>query len=51
MGKYRKFIVALAGLVVSLLSVYFTDASWLPPFVAFLTALGVYQANNEDQVN
>ncbi len=46
MAKYRKFIVAVIGFAVSVASVYFTDTTWLPPLVAFLTAIGVYQVPN-----
>lgn len=45
-AKYRKGLVALAGVVVSILSVQFSDAQWLPPLVALLTALGVVQVPN-----
>lgn len=47
MGKYSKFVVAVVGFGVSLASVYFGNAQWLPPLVAFLTALGVYQVPNK----
>lgn len=45
--RYTKFWVALGGFAVSLLSLYFPDQPWLPPTVAFLTALGVFQAKNK----
>ncbi len=47
-GKYSKFIVALVGFVVVLLTQYFGDANWLPPLVSLLTALGVYQVPNRE---
>lgn len=49
LSRYNKFIVALGGFVVSLLSIYFRDAQWLPPAIALLTSLGVYQIPNEEE--
>lgn len=44
--KYRKALVAIVGVVVSLLVVNFSDTQWLPPLVQLLTAVGVYQVPN-----
>lgn len=45
--KYRKALVAVVGIVVSILVVNFSDAEWLPPLVQLLTAVGVYQVPNK----
>lgn len=47
MQKYSKFLVALSGFAVVLLTQYYGNANWLPPLVSLLTALGVYQVKNE----
>ncbi len=44
--KYRKFWVALATLLVSVLSTYVPDAQWLPLVIQALGALGVYAVPN-----
>lgn len=49
LGRYAKFWTALVGFVVSLLSIYFNNAEWLPALIAFLTALGVYAVPNEEK--
>lgn len=49
MQKYNKFIVAIVGFAVSLASVYFGEAAWLPPVVSLLTALGVYATPNSQE--
>ena len=49
LGRYRKTIVALVGLVVVALATLLPD-QWAkvgPIIVSFLTMLGVYQAKNE----
>lgn len=46
-NKYNKFWVALTGAVMSLLTIRFGSADWLPILVSFLTAIGVYGIENE----
>ena len=47
LSKYNKFIVALAGVGLSVLSFYFSDATWLPFVIQAAAALGVYQVENK----
>jgi len=47
LAKYNKTLVALIGVAVSVLSVVFSDAAWLPPLVALLASVGVYHAPNK----
>ncbi len=46
LSRYSKFIVALAGVALSALSYYFSDASWLPFVIQAAAALGVFQVKN-----
>lgn len=46
-SKYNKFWVALAGVALSALSFYFSDASWLPFVIQAAAAIGVYQVTNK----
>lgn len=46
-AKYRKFIVALVGVAVSVLTYYFADASWVPFVIQALAAVGVYAVPND----
>ena len=44
---YRKFWVAAAGFLLTLLSNYFPDALWLQPLIAAITAGGVISVPNK----
>lgn len=46
-GKYRKFYVALATFVVTLLTLAFGPAAWLTALVTFLGTVGVYGTPNQ----
>lgn len=48
--KYAKFWVAIGGFLVSLVTTYFADATWLPAFLQFLTAIGVFTVPNTKKV-
>lgn len=47
MEKYNKFLVVLVGVVLSALSYYFSDATWLPFVIQAAAALGVYATPNK----
>lgn len=47
MQKYNKFLIALAGVALSALSFYFSDAAWLPFVIQAAAALGVYATPNQ----
>ena len=48
LGKYRKFIVALVGALVTGVALYFDGTpAWLEALLPVLTALGVYQTPNK----
>lgn len=47
---YNKFLIALIGGAVATLSYLYADATWLPPLMSFLTALGVYQVPNKKEL-
>lgn len=47
LAPYNKTIVALLSIALSVLSYYFTDASWLPFVVQAAGVLGVYQVPNK----
>jgi hypothetical protein len=47
LAKYNKALISVVGLAVTVLGVVFSDAAWLPPLVALLTSVGVYQAPNK----
>lgn len=44
--KYNKFIIAIVGAIVALVTIYFGAQPWVPVLVNFLTAIGVYAAPN-----
>lgn len=44
---HRKAIVGYAGFVLSLLSIAYPGANWLPPVIALATALGVHTVRND----
>lgn len=46
-SKYRKFYTALGTAVISLLTIYFGTALWLPVLVNFVGALGVLGVSNK----
>lgn len=48
LGKYNKFIVAIAGTLVSFLSAHYGASAVVKDVVYVLTALGVYQFKNSD---
>lgn len=48
--NYNKFVVAIAGGVVAVLSYLYSDATWLPILINLLTAVGVYSVPNKPQV-
>lgn len=48
LAKYNKTIVGTVGVVVSILSVIYVNATWLPPLVALLTSLGIYGTPNAE---
>ena len=45
--KYSKFIIALAGAVLTVLVQFYADNSVLQAVLPVLTALGVYQVPNK----
>ena len=45
---YAKAVLAVLGVIVSVLSVTLTDVAWLPIVVQVLTALGVFAQPNRD---
>jgi len=45
--KYSKFLVALAGAVVTVLVQFYADNTVLQALLPVLTALGVYQVPNK----
>lgn len=47
LAPYSKFIIALAGVALSALSYYYSDASWLPFVVQAAAAVGVYAVPNK----
>lgn len=49
LGKYRKFVVALIGFAVVLITSYFGNnpPAWLMPLESLLAALGIYQIPND----
>lgn len=48
LGKYRKFIVAIVGALVAAVTLYFDNTpEWLQSLIPVFTALGVYQAPNQ----
>jgi hypothetical protein len=49
-AKYRKFYTALATAVVTLLTIQFGSAVWLPVLVNFLGAIGVLAVPNQPKL-
>lgn len=47
LGRYNKFLVAVAGVGLAALTTYFPHVSWEPTVVMALSALGVYQTPND----
>lgn len=45
---YAKAVLAVVGIVLSVLSVTLTDVTWLPIVVQIATALGVFAQPNRD---
>lgn len=51
MGKYRKTIVAVIGVLVVALGTHYGADEWFKDIVLALTALGVYQVPNRGNLN
>jgi hypothetical protein len=47
LGKYSKAIVAVLGAVASVLATVYSSASWEPPAVALIAAVGVFLVPNK----
>lgn len=48
-NHYNKFFVALAAFVVSILTNYFSNETWIYPVITFIASLGVYQIPNSKE--
>lgn len=49
LSRYNKTIVALAGVALSALAYYFSDATWLPFVFQAAAVFGVYQVANKEK--
>lgn len=50
LSQYNKFLVAIAGLVVTFLTQRYGNSELVTNVVMILTGLGVYQAKNETEL-
>jgi hypothetical protein len=49
LSNYNKFLVAVAGLVMTYLTMHYGARPWVTDVTMILTALGIYQTPNSPQ--